>query len=189
MQDPLANYYALREKVDCISAQVSREFSTTLSCRQGCDSCCRHLSLYPVEMSAIIRRLGELPEERRAFILDRVAESAEESCPLLFEHVCLLYEVRPLICRTHGNPLIICDNGVERIDFCQLNFNGVTSFPGSSVLNLEQLNMLLTSINALFLKTTVDRDLPERIQLRKGLLSRAFPIEPIDAEKKEHLVP
>ncbi len=61
---------------------------------------------------------------------------------------CLVYEARPIVCRTHGAPVQAKGLDVEGetwVDVCPLNFQGIeiSSLPPAHVLNLDTINMIL----------------------------------------------
>lgn len=63
-----------------------------------------------------------------------------------------MYDRRPVICRTHGLPLLIRGEGEERRDCCPKNFVGhsLGDLPGSDLLDLERLNTILVAVNMVF---------------------------------------
>jgi Fe-S-cluster containining protein len=87
-------------------------------CRSGCDACCKRLARVPeltrVEWELLREALEALPELVRAACLRRaelLREQVQRSgdtgpfvCPWLDEGrgVCLVYQARPLACRTYG---------------------------------------------------------------------------------------
>lgn len=82
----------------------------------------------------------------------------------------MLYEARPIICRTHGYPLYFEKDGKTLVDFCPKNFKGVSSFPKESLFDLEQLNTLLATINKQFIES-IETDVPlaDRIAMSDAL--------------------
>lgn len=163
----LENYLALLERVDALCRRTSDAFSAQISCKAGCDSCCRHLSIFAVEAAALREALGKLPGEEAARIRRKADEAREDSpCPLLHDGLCLLYLARPIICRTHGLPLLLLRDGASSIDFCPENFQELPSIPGSAVINLDRLNAMLATINALYLQTFPG---PERLTIAQTL--------------------
>jgi len=164
----LDNYRALLLRVDEMCSQTATRFASQISCRPGCDSCCRHLSIFAVEADALLRALRELPEAQAEVILRAAAASTPDApCPLLQDGLCLMYLARPIICRTHGLPLLINRDGTSGIDFCPENFRDATSIPGSAVINLERLNATLAAINTLFMQSVPG---PERLTMSQALL-------------------
>lgn len=149
--EALGNYRQLVAKVDELCSHVTEAFRQNIVCQPGCTSCCRHLSLFPVEGVAVAHALGQLPPAEAAGIRERAAHTLPDGpCPLLQNDLCLLYEARPLICRTHGLPIMTSEGGRQLVDYCPLNFRGIDSLPGSAVVNIDLLNASLTAINALF---------------------------------------
>jgi uncharacterized protein len=149
--DPLALYRQLRERVDRFSAGVEAQLAATLACRPGCDSCCRLETVFPLEADAVYQALRQLPTALLEELSAR-PEAGDASCPLLHAGRCAIYAERPLICRTHGLPLLLEQDGATRIDHCPRNFAGLTSLPGSLVLQLESVNQPLAALNQLFLQ-------------------------------------
>jgi hypothetical protein len=150
----LANYHALVRKVDELCAAVHREFADQILCRAGCSGCCRELTLFPVEAAALLAALSGLPREAAARIAAAAADGRNGTCPLLADGLCLLYASRPIICRTHGLPLLLTVAGENRVDFCPENFREAKALPGKAIINLELLNQALVAVNALFIETT-----------------------------------
>jgi hypothetical protein len=164
----LKNYLSLVERVDELCLRATKEFGAHIACRAGCSGCCRHLSLFRVEAVALVRTLNDLPAEHAARIREHAAQNLPgDPCPLLANGHCLLYAARPIICRTHGLPLLTRqENGTQLIDFCPLNFQGLDSLPGSAIIDLDRLNTTLAAINALFVA-----ELPEKSPSRKDRIS------------------
>lgn len=163
----LENYHALLARVDELCRATGERFPSELSCRPGCDACCRHLSIFAVEAHALNRAFRELPEAEAAKLLESARQAApSDPCPLLQDGLCLLYRARPIICRTHGLPILINRDGESGVDFCPKNFRGLTSIPGSAVIDLDRLNDTLAAINALFLASFPG---PERLTLAQAL--------------------
>jgi Fe-S-cluster containining protein len=151
-QSALENYRLLRERVDTLCRHIEETFSGHLACKAGCHDCCRHLSLFPVEALALAVALHQLPPAEAEGIRQRAAATgAADPCPLLAEGLCLLYAARPLICRTHGLPILATAGETRRVDFCPRNFRQLTSLPGDAVIDLDRLNASLCAVNALFI--------------------------------------
>ena len=140
-------YKRILERADRFFADVSREQPQHLQCGRGCTFCCYGLfeigaadvaviadglsRLHPKRRAMIIRKAEEIiastnhpnlressPEEKEAFF-DRTAATP---CPNLSDAgECMIYESRPLVCRTFGLPI---RDGKRYIgDICDLNFN------------------------------------------------------------------
>ncbi|GAB4304618.1 MAG: hypothetical protein Fur0034_21640 [Desulfuromonadia bacterium] len=171
--DPLASYRALCLRVDRFCDGIREKLADQLACRKGCDSCCRHISLFPVEAVALRMALDDLPREMVETLRARVGGGESDACPLLMDGGCVVYASRPVICRTHGFPLIVRDGDRTMVDVCPLNCTGIDSLSGDSVLDLDRLTLLLVAVNADFVKHH-SAPLPERIRVRDIVLGR-FP--------------
>ncbi|MEZ4433014.1 MAG: YkgJ family cysteine cluster protein [bacterium] len=169
-----AEYRALRDKVDAFAAQAHAAQAPWLSCRAGCDGCCRtRRSAWAVEIDALRAHLATLPAERRAALAarrDDPAVVAGERCVFLDgDGRCAVYEARPLICRTHGPAVRLPDGDTV---WCALNFEGLdpaevlARLPAGAVLDLELLNRMLALVNARYLQS---RDEPARAGLDAAL--------------------
>ena len=152
----LANYRSLLSRVDQHCGKICEEFAEQLSCRAGCSACCQHLTLFPVEAANLVTAVEQLPSELRALLAGRIQWPESGTCPLLLDDRCTVYSNRPVICRTHGLPLLADVEGVQIVDCCPENFRGAEALPGSAVLNLESLNCALAAINALFVVNNDD---------------------------------
>ena len=172
VMESMQNYRNLVARVDALCRRILLQYRETVFCRVGCDGCCRHISLFAVEAVALAGALSALPAGQSARIrnMARTASGAAV-CPLLENGRCLLYEARPIICRTHGFPLLADREGEREVDFCPKNFRGITSFPADAVLNLDLLNTTLAAINAVFIASRGDCTPPEqeRISIAEAL--------------------
>jgi len=169
----MRNYRSLVAKVDALCRKVVTEFDEHISCQPGCDGCCRHLSLFSVEAVALAMALQELPAVEAEHIRKLASAATTNShCPLLQNGRCLLYPARPIICRSHGLPLLVIQDGTKRIDYCPQNFRGVPAIPAGAVINLDLLNTTLATINALFIAGSALASLPhrERLTMAEALL-------------------
>jgi uncharacterized protein len=98
------------------------------------------------------------------------AHAGGERCPLLGNHRCLLYAARPIICRTHGLPIIYSEGSERKVDCCPLNLGeGEQPLSGSAIIDLDRLNTLLVAVNALFLAHADACGLPERLTIAEAL--------------------
>ena len=170
--DILANYLALVAKVDELCGRIEAEFGPHLACRAGCSGCCRHITLSWVEAVALNVALRELSAEQAEAVRQNARTAATEGpCPLLIDERCALYASRPIICRTHGLPILTVRDDARSIDFCPLNFQGLDTLPGNAVVDLERLNTLLDSVNRLFIAQCFEQPpAMERLSIAEALL-------------------
>lgn len=151
--DFLRYYNELVQKVDTFSADTVQKYKDHIVCRHGCTECCRYdLTLLPLEYYILQRHFAELQGSKRSGDPDLKDLSATDSCPLLHEGGCLLYSSRPIICRTHGLPLLLHEQSKEIRDCCPKNFSGLSleEIPDTDLLQLETLNTILIALNSAF---------------------------------------
>lgn len=165
----LAPYRALVEQVDELCARIVGAFSDRIFCRAGCSACCTLQGVLPVEAASLALALDQLPASAAESLRARLSVAADsDRCPLLTDERCPLYAARPIICRTHGLPLLIEDEHGTRVDRCPLNFTGLATLPGTAVIRLATLNLALVAANRHFLATCFAKaSLPERIPLNR----------------------
>lgn len=139
------SYRELLARLDSFARQLAARHGASIVCGPGCAGCCRQiLELLPVEfyyLQAAARRVS-LPKPA----------PAADVCPLLEGGLCRLYAYRPVICRTHGMPLLMEGDGGQWVDCCPENFTSarLADLAGDSLLHLERVNLLLVSINHVF---------------------------------------
>ncbi|MGH9424135.1 MAG: YkgJ family cysteine cluster protein, partial [Thermoanaerobaculia bacterium] len=139
-------YSRILDRADEFFRSVSAAQPQNLQCGKGCSLCCYGLfeigsgdvpliaeglgRLHPMRRKMIVRRAREIvessehpdlrdctPTEKESFF-DRTSSTP---CPNLNDRgECLMYEHRPLVCRTFGLPLRDADNYIG--DICELNF-------------------------------------------------------------------
>lgn len=141
------SYRRILEHADEFFRSVIRSQPENLQCGRGCSLCCYGLfeigsadipvladgleRLHPMRRRKIVRRAAEIvaqsrhpniresnPAEKDAFF----SRTASVACPNLDDAgQCMVYEHRPLVCRTFGLPLRDGDRYLG--DVCDLNFN------------------------------------------------------------------
>ena len=145
-KSPDETYTRILDRADDFFRSIAESQPQNLQCGRGCSLCCYGLfeigsgdvpliaegleKLHPSRRKMIVRRAQEIVEssnhpdlrncsadEKEAFF----ERTASTPCPNLNERgECLMYEHRPLVCRTFGLPL---RNGHDYIgDICELNF-------------------------------------------------------------------
>jgi Fe-S-cluster containining protein len=143
-------YKRILERADQFFTSVLGSQPEKMQCGRGCSLCCYGLfeigsgdvaviadglaMLHPMRRKKIIRRAMEIvettahpnlrecsPEEKNAFF----ERTASVACPNLSEAgECMIYESRPLVCRTFGLPV----REDELLgDVCELNFTEASS--------------------------------------------------------------
>ncbi|MGZ5444464.1 MAG: YkgJ family cysteine cluster protein [Thermoanaerobaculia bacterium] len=142
------NYKKILERADQHFASVMQSQPQNLQCGAGCSLCCYGLfeigsgdvpviaegleNLHPSRRRKVIRRSLEIversahpnlrecpPDQKEEFF----ARTQSTPCPNLDEKgLCMMYEHRPLVCRTFGLPLR--EKRTYLGDVCELNFIG-----------------------------------------------------------------
>lgn len=145
-QDPLRNLKALRHKVDEHGRRVNGEHPAHFACRRGCDGCCQtERTVTDVEFRALEEAVAALDDDAKMRL---AGQRSAEHCTLLLDGACSVYDERPLICRSHGLPLVM----EGQLDVCPLNFTEtrLSALPLSDVLNIDSVTAVLVAVNALY---------------------------------------
>ena len=169
-QTLLQNYNELVKKINHHIEQLEQRYPEDIACKKGCDSCCKPLTVFPVEALNLAYAFARLDPQIKDKILTNIS-AAPDSCPLLVDKICALYDQRPVICRTHGYPVLIkSQEDQANIDFCPENFKTSPEFSNTDLLDIEQLNTLLLAINT-HLVSIIDQqgELPDRISISDAL--------------------
>ncbi len=147
-----AEYSALTEEIDAVSLKLEKQHARHLSCKSGCDLCCMDYSIFPVEFFAILNDL-----KSAGFVKSNIyAEQDPEcvSCVFLKNHRCTIYTSRPVICRTHGLPLLYAnDDGEWELSACELNFKhfDFDEFSTKNTFAQDKFNSKLFLLNKKFI--------------------------------------
>ncbi len=170
MPNPLDNYNQMIARIDALCRGIEDSLSGQITCSEGCSSCCTSITIFPVEAAALNAALATLPNEEATTLRRYVADHAEgERCPLLRNHRCMLYVARPVICRTHGLPILYAEDNKTTIDCCPHNLIGSETISGNAVIDLDRVNSLLVAVNALFISRIDETDLPDRLTIAEAL--------------------
>ena len=164
----LSGYRALVAKVDATCARIQSKYAAHIACRKGCGDCCRNISVFPVEAAVLSEAVRRLSPEVLLAARQRAREQTD-ACPLLHEGACLVYDARPIICRTHGVPILVPDEDGS-IDACPKNFQNFSSLPMSDVIDLNRLNEMLWVVHALFVREHAGVSESERISIARVVL-------------------
>lgn len=150
----IEKYQNLRNKIDQLSSQLQTEHGEHMKCQKGCAECCMNFDLLPVEFFSIKTALAN--DEKKV-----VSQKNNDGCLFLEKDVCTIYEHRPIICRTHGLPLLYVGNSDEwELSYCPLNFEEVELdfFHFENTFPQDRFNSNLYLINQLFLQENPELD-------------------------------
>jgi uncharacterized protein len=146
--DYIDNYLKVREKIDANCSQLWKLHKNNMVCSVGCSSCCQAFKILPVEFFAIEELL-----KNESVKINRNYKADE--CKFLIDNCCSIYQHRPIICRTHGFPLVRVNDMDDtfEISFCHLNFKSVKldAFKKTNVFYEEKYNIKLFKLNQKFL--------------------------------------
>lgn len=166
----LDNYKQLTSRVDALCGAIAEALEEQITCSAGCSSCCTAITIFPVEAAAMQEALNKLPEQQAEEIRRHVSNHKDgERCPLLLHNLCLLYEARPIICRTHGLPIIYDADGERKSDCCPLNLTDSESLSGINVIDLDKLNTLLVAVNSIYLSQADNTDTELRVTIAEAI--------------------
>jgi len=169
--DLIEEYRSLRSRIDEEIRKLEGLHGPDITCHQGCAACCVNLTVFPVEFFAILEDLKKTHVLKKDFLFD---ESAP--CGFLNEEVlCRIYPFRPIICRTHGLPILFLNDSQEEpaweVSFCELNFRNRTGveFTEDTLLDIEIINAELKDINDQFISSLSGNEYHsrQRIQLKE----------------------
>lgn len=164
-QDIEQEYVQLVEKIDSLVENlITSNPDVKIKCGPGCDECCIAFSVLPLEAALLADKLAQLPH-----LNYRVP--AEGKCCLLLERNCLLYDSRPIICRTQGLPLGYIDEerGVIEVSACPVNFSPEYPFKQEELLYMDELNTTLANLNNRYCEQSGCPPL-ERVPIRELLV-------------------
>jgi len=143
-----APYYQLRNEIDALSESLEKMHHQHLSCKKGCDLCCMAISVFPVEFYAIKAEIDEKS------INELAVPQNDEDCSYLVNHSCAIYPSRPVICRTHGLPLLYMslEGDDYELSCCELNFTNfdMSDFDEENTYPMDRINSQLYQINKNF---------------------------------------
>jgi Fe-S-cluster containining protein len=101
--------------------------------------------IFPVEYKAIERFV-----EKTQPPVNSAADHGQ--CPFLIDGACSVYSHRPVICRTHGLPLLSMGDEEWELNHCELNFtDGETEFTTENCLITDRINSRLFMLNREYL--------------------------------------
>lgn len=144
-----SEYKTLVNKIDKVTAKLEKIHHKHMQCKKGCDLCCIDFSIFPVEYYSILNKL------KKENVIPEPAEKSENDvCLFLKNHSCTIYQHRPIMCRTHGFPLLYAnDEGDYELSACELNFNefDYENFTMENTLPQDKYNSKLFILNKQFI--------------------------------------
>ena len=152
-------YKLLRTEIDTHSNKLEKEHTKQMQCKKGCDMCCMDYSILPIEFHSILNDF-----EKNKTIPETSAKAKDDECIFLKNHVCTIYNERPIICRTHGLPLLFMnDNNEWELSACELNFTefDFEKFTLDNTFPQDKYNSKLFMLNKKFITEVKDKEYGE----------------------------
>lgn len=139
-------YNTFITRLDKRCAELTTEHQKHLQCRKGCDLCCMNYRIFPIEFYAMKQALEAKPVA--------TCESFDGGCVFLSDHACQIYEHRPIICRTHGLPLLFLNDEQWELSTCELNFTEFDDedFSEENTFAQDRFNSDLFMLNKRFIE-------------------------------------
>jgi hypothetical protein len=153
----VSKYLAIRKEADALCLKIEAVHKAHIKCSPGCYECCMDFRIFPVEFYSI---LAEISGKR----IEKKNEREKGDCVFLTGGLCTIYNARPLICRTHGLPLLHMDDDEWQLSYCELNFAGgtVPEFTGTNTFPQDLYNSKLFLINAEFVASLKEKPYSEK---------------------------
>lgn len=150
MKNEFKNYLTLRKQIDTLTGKLETQHKKHMKCKAGCDLCCMDYSVFPIEFHSILENIKQYKIEPKTNV-----KVNEDDCIFLIDHKCTIYEERPIICRTHGLPLLfVSDKGNWELSACELNFTEfeMDKFSEENTFPQDKFNSKLFMLNKEFIK-------------------------------------
>lgn len=144
-------YLKIRDSIDNSCKKLWGIHSKHMKCRKGCSMCCQSFKVLPVEFNTIQKAIAgkDVQVNKKA---------SEGQCKFLVNNSCSIYENRPVICRTHGYPLVRINEETEayEVSYCELNFVGypLEKFKHTNVFFEDTANSKLYMLNKEFIEAS-----------------------------------
>jgi hypothetical protein len=148
----MSRYPELATKVDAFFTRVQARHGEYMNCNTGCHHCCHvRLSITRVEADAIRDEVAGWTAERRQTLAANVAAAAVDRCAALAPNGhCLIYQVRPIVCRSHGAPIRMRNEGsLPVIQACPDNFtaHGPAAADPDCILDQTTLSAMVLAVD------------------------------------------
>lgn len=155
-QKHFADYWKLRDEADREFERLYSLHAGHMQCRKGCDACCMEFRVFPVEYYAI-------KQQAESCISRGQRPDRAQDCPFLVNHNCVIYDARPIICRTQGLPLLFMGDENWELSVCELNFTRFedADFSPENTFSLDAFNSRLYLINRSFIQDMEDQSFKE----------------------------
>ena len=149
---PDEDYVDLIQAVDTASSELSVRFASEVTCKRGCHQCCLpNLTVSEIERQHIRQHLASDPHKTSQLLdLEQADPHRGLRCSFLHQDGgCGIYTARPIMCRSHGLPILFEEGGDWFADVCELNFtdSGLAGLEEDDFLAIDLINVHLANIN------------------------------------------
>lgn len=153
LDEILSGYQRLIFRIDTICQSLEELYREHLVCKPGCSQCCRvERTVCSVEAYVVEQQLLTLASQKIRH-LKKISRYDDETCPMLWRGLCVIYPSRPIICRTHGLPLLYREGLRTFVDYCRLNFKQLSEgheFQDHQIVDMNPFNVELLEIDKKF---------------------------------------
>ena len=147
----MSRYPELARKVDAFFARVEARHGAEMQCGTGCHDCCHvRLSITAVEAEAIRDEVARWPEARKRALTANVSAAPADRCAALDAHGrCLVYNARPIVCRSHGAPIRMREGSLPVVTVCPRNFTarGPATADPDCIIDQETLSAMVLAVD------------------------------------------
>lgn len=142
----ITEYKLLRNEVSTLSDKLSHIHNKHMNCKKGCSECCMEFKVLPVEYFTMLDEL-----KNKEITLSKINEDVK--CKFLYDDSCSIYSSRPIICRSHGLPLLFMGESGEawELSTCPLNFTDFDMFDQENTYPQDTFNSRLFVLNQKFI--------------------------------------
>jgi len=153
LNELLFQYQNLIFKIDRLCQQLEKLYQEHLICKPGCSQCCEvERTVCSIEAYIVEQQLSHLTSQKIKR-LRKLYRHDDETCPMLLRDRCVIYPARPIICRTHGLPILYREAVRAFVDYCRLNFTKLPEtheFQESYILDMNPFNAELIELDKKF---------------------------------------
>ncbi len=137
---------------------LNEQHKDQIACINGCSACCQvNRTVNYLEAFWLQYNYQHLSQAKKNTVVKHLSHT--DTCPLLIQNSCVLYPYRPVICRTHGLPLLYHTENQTGITFCELNFkNRFVPFTDDNILNMDSVNLHLLQLDQKWSRNVLKTD-------------------------------
>ena len=148
----MSRYPDLAAKVDAFFSRVQARHGSEMKCNTGCHHCCFvRLSVTRVEADAIRTEVaGWTAEQKQALAANLVAAPPQHCAALAPNGRCMIYPVRPIVCRSHGAPIRMqSERSLPVVQACSNNFtaDGPSAADPDCILDQTTLSTMVLAVD------------------------------------------